>query len=560
MAHDKIHVAYVVDTSAWSTNATYTPIIRSLGSASEDLSSGDYVHGQASGDTMDWATQGGGVFDSGDLAMWADEDGALYLAGRDHKSGAIYFSDILVRRSYDQGQSWAEMGVGPSQANGAASYICYDDNTSPQAITVCALQGTALLVSTNRSSPASHDDSLACMYLGGYTTCSMPQHSRYTSSPDEVESWTHTWLPFDKPEDVGDGVPVWTASGAGSSVIGGRGLKLDTLSRTYSSTHISSSITEGLLAQAQLEVVSGTGLLDLRISDSTPLQYNVQAKVTTTSIALFDVLAGADIASASTTIAASGPIQIRLSLQDNVAKLYYRAVGVGMEREWSVLSGAPSQSASNPGMQIYYGQPTASTTYWQMVCFSDDEYCATGFSSGTTPGCGRGYAPTPVYVDDGLSIQVTDGPTYLGDSWTIATRYQYPVENVFPDQAPSPRRGWRSSAGGSQSIIFDLYSKDPTLLQGSLLGLYLGGIDFGTAQLYGQDAADAWQLIDTLTIKEDLGAFARVDDTIKPKLNSDHPGYYFPTNILANCHVKLDDGGGNISYRKIRTNSAGSWN
>ena len=153
-------VAYV---SAYSTTgATYTPWCRVLGSAYATLSLASPVLCQAAADSMDWGSQSGGVFNSGEMSIWRDEDDRLWIMGRDHQGGIN--TDVATRTSDDGGSSWVDPGGGPSAGDGVSTWRGQDADTYPRSLTVCAHRGRAMVAHQCAANPGTLGPSIMAAF------------------------------------------------------------------------------------------------------------------------------------------------------------------------------------------------------------------------------------------------------------------------------------------------------------------------------------------------------------------------------------------------------------
>ena len=95
-------------------------------------------------------------------------------------------------------------------------------------------------------------------------------------------------------------------------------------------------------------------------------------------------------------------------------------------------------------------------------------------------------ASSDYFLANGISIGGFNGGGVPGDTYTVASTYQYPKENIWREFRPS--RHVRSSAdNASWNVVFDAGSADT--FRGNLVALF--GTNFRTATLQ-LNAADAW--------------------------------------------------------------------
>lgn len=216
IAHNGRLVVAFVGTDG-TTTAAHPPKVFSLGSAYESISTAytGAVTGQSSTDPMEWGTEAGAAFSDGELSLWSDEDGWLYLMGRDQDAGAL--DELAVRASKDGGASWYALGGGPAVGMGVSAYSSNDASTVIRDLSVCAHRGRAIMVHRFAANPGTADSSACATYLGGFTSVCLPQSDDTgVVGPYDICGWTHTWFPFDEPDNVGG---IWTASGAGSCTL-----------------------------------------------------------------------------------------------------------------------------------------------------------------------------------------------------------------------------------------------------------------------------------------------------------------------------------------------------
>lgn len=570
----KLVVTYVSEDA--TSGSSYPPKFRLLGSAYEPFESASGGVCQDDADPMEWASQSGGVFDSGDMTLWADEDDVLWVMGRDHASGTF---ELSVRASFDDGATWHEVGGGPAAHQGTSTWRGEDTATYPIDMSACAHRGRAFVAHRFNANPGTLDDSFAGMWLGGYTSVCLAQESgKGTTSPKTVTGWTVTWLPYDDPQNVGN----WTATSTGTSSLGSIGLRFvtgvaQTEYRMYN--NIVGSLSEGVTVLAECRTWTNQCRVEVRWNDSVANEYEVAAIVTTTRIRLWDLVAGSEIAGVDTTDGYTGYVQLLLDCQSNNAVLYYRSlrmggsspVGASGDRLWTKVGETSSCSnagaISAAGHRVRFGQTDSSESYWRMCHFMSDEYTGVHIYGQDNYGdlLGRSFMPTPVYVDGGTKIQAVDGPTFRNDDWHIDPRYTFPVTNIFPDVAASPRRTWRSTTDANDvEIAWRLDNMLLTRTLGPLVGLYLGGCNFPIADLYGMNAANAWVKLADLDLRCGTSLkWTRDGRVVTADLTtSGSVPFHLHTDQLAGSHIRLALADGeqeSETVRKITTNSEGVW-
>jgi hypothetical protein len=568
LAHKgKLILAYITTNSVPPPDAANPPAFRILGSAYEDFTSASSGYCQSDYDPMEWASVAV-AFGEGDLALWSDEDGALYVMGRDHAGTT---NDCSIRVSHDDGSTWTEVANGPAAHSGESTWRGQDANTYPVAFSGCMHRGRAFVAHTFAANPGTADDSLSGMWLGGYTTVCLPQESSVSTSPLAVAGWTVTWLPYDYPEDIGNTVPVWTASSTGSPSLTSSGMRFLTgnpQTEYRMSNNITSTLAQGLIALFEAKLVDGQCRMELRISDNTPLEYEIACILSETEIKLWDLKAGAIVGAAvATTDATTGFVQVLVDIYNDNAKMWYRVVNATGDRHWIEVAstGTLTSAALNSGNRIRFGQVDDSDSYWKLVCYANSSYTEEHIygQDNWSELLGRAYVPTPIFVDAGVKVQAVDGPTFRSDDWDIDTRYTYGVENIHPEVSPSPRRSWRSTADGVDVELvwdFGVGVTAITNIMGPLLGVHLEGANFGKAEIWGKNVINTWVKIADLNLAAQTGlTWTRKDRIVLPDLSGGNAvPYYMPTHILAGSHFVLTEQEGNV-VQKIETNSGGTW-
>lgn len=564
----KIFVAYVASGAAGYA-ATYLPYYRVITSAYQPLSNVGARIVSTTTDTMEWGTAAGGVFTAGEMSLWLDDNGDLYMAGVDHDTAGGAFREVMVRKSGDAGANWTtyNFGLPGFAADGLAAYAANDASTYLLNICGMAHGGRSWLLSRHVASAGTGDDSVSIAYLGGYTTVEPAQANGLRSEQDWITGYVHTYLPLDLPDATGG---VWTLSTAGAPTasLTALGLRLQSgagESIVYSTGTLTGTLAEGIEIIAECRVDSGTARCNLRISDATPLEYEVVAQVSTTAITLYDNKAPGNVATVATSIANGSHVQVKVNIRTASATMWYRSVGTHHaqhDQDWILVgtTAALSSAAANTGSKVIFGQDASSDTYWRLLAYTHDSYAGIGVIGQDNFGdlVGRPYSALPVYLADGCKVQAVSGPTYRNEDWRMRPRFDHPVSNVH---TASPREPWRSADDATQvDLEWDLGGA--TWPMGSMMGIYLGGCNFGFCTLFGKDSGGTWQNLGNLDMRIQTGLkFTRADRIVRPDASggSSCPDY-FPADILAGSYVSLPPAEGETAVvRKIQHNNGGVW-
>lgn len=549
---------------------TYLPFVRFIGSVNQLFSAAQEYAAYQSGTTSYYCSKSGGAYVNGDLAVVLDDDGMLYMVGRDENSGT---RECYVTRSTNGGLSWRNVSYGDTADGHGAFWDSEDGNIYPNGWAATVQGGRIVLIHTYSTDAETHDPSLCVSTLGGYTTVTLPFRYEATLLGDVI-AWQRTWLPFAKPETFG---AVWTetTAGAPTSSFTSTGMNLTTAvgeAINYTAS-LTTGIDQGLITLTQVQVTSGTAYVTMRTANATPVSYNVRVEVSTTAIVLKDLTAGTTIATVTTAVGATGVAILFASGNANgalgnsgKARAWYRAVTSGNDedREWIAIGSSTTvQAGASSGDAVIFGiLGNSNATFRQhSICFG--AYTGKqlyGGQSNPSELCGRQFSSSPTWVDDGVKIRATSGPAFNGDTWHIDTQYTYAIQNVFHDVAPSPNRGWRSTDETQHDIVIDVHD-DETQPLGGTLAIYLGNINFKTFDIALDGGGSFASVLSGDTSSGQTGlSFDRYGDQIGPSTASTgtSSSYWYTYNALAGSHIKLNNGGTH-TFHRITHNSEGGW-
>ena len=498
-----------------------------------------------------------------DNALSVDDDDVLYLWARAFRTGVGGRAGVVLR-SEDYGATWEALGSGDTGTGAGVWYNQNDASTYPTEFSVVHHRGRAVMLHNWAANPGDEDWSVGALYLGGYSTVTLPGVDLLISASSQV-SWLRTYLPLDLPGDVGwtkatTGTPSEALSAGALAISGGL-----TEAITYQwDTSAGPTVAEGLICRFRVDVSNGT--IDWRIhNDDGSEDYTIELRIGTTSITLHDVNdALTQIASAT---GLGGSYDLLVGMADDRAVVWYREVGsdVTEDRVWVLLHEATG--LTDNGGPVGYprwkfgkartGFAAAANVYEHHIVY--DQYTGSGLAADLTrpddlrP---RTYSSTsPVYVADGVSLRAVDGPTIAGDTWGIDTEYEYPIDAILPSHSPSPRTVWRStSTPGDMEIVF---SRDAlgSATGGYSTGIYLDNCNFPTASTYVK-IAGTWYPSTSIDLTQTVD-FIRVGGAVKPgTTTSGVSGYYLAEDQLAGSHFYFPTSG---DVRRISGNSAGYW-
>lgn len=565
--------------------STEAPYVRVLGSAHESLASATPILADDTGNAH-WGVVSSDEFTEAELAGYVDEDDVLYLFGLDYRNAGD--RELIVRRSTDGGESWSTPGTSAANHAGACPWITGDDSYHPRDFTAVAWRGCGVLIHRGTAAQEAEIDvgeSLMCTFLGGMTSVCMPPLS--TLSGHEMTrraSFSHTWLAWMRPDDLSAytitlSTPAPTISTSTSGIVVSHTNTAHTAAWQQTLAGGAGNLTKGAIYLYEV-VHTGDGSLHsegwVSVSDGTSVSIGIGIRIDGTSLEIYNApagtLTGGVLSTVSTAIALNGGLQVLLAVQqdsdgNNIGRVYYRPPGP-TDRKWTPTSSTPlvltAGSATNgfAGVRTNSNVTSGSATFKLACLGAEDTGVHIVYDQTIEQKLGRTVMPTPVWIDDGLSLSASDGPGVHGDLWHIDTRYGFPVSNTDPRTAPSPRNGHRTVDDDADAEIgwtLGVNTSDEHAPMGAMLGIYFGEINWRLAELWTRSGG-SWTKrgdIDTATGMSGL-AFNRYGQAILPDLSAGlSADRYFLEHILAGS--TFDFGDGVTTPRKITTNTAGAW-
>ncbi len=314
------------------------------------------------------------------------------------------------------------------------------------------------------STAGSH--STGILYLGGYSTVTMPGVQTFASSFQRI-GWNRTWVPLDKPDDISTG--PWSLTGTDTATLTNGVLNINTSSQqTCYFANPAGTVAEGCIIRISLTAVSGGSTstiargLKVRLADGAN-DYEVSLRISTAAMRLVDQNSGANLGEVS-DIAPSGGIDVLLAMTAGKVAMFYRAKSIAADRVWK--TGPQSSSLNNntgspdSNNKVDWGHCVSGTaeTNWEELHFRFNQAYSPQLSAGFSNPAdlfGRDYAGVgrATYVDDGVRITGIDGAGREGETYHIDTRYRYPIDRVFWTESQSPRVGWRSTTDNTSTLI-----------------------------------------------------------------------------------------------------------
>jgi len=573
--HDIITVDGVL-LLGWSSARARTVQLSSAWESFRSVATADIEDYTASSSVVASATSGQELAGS-DFTFALSDAGEAYILHRRYSSG--HTSQCVIARSVDAGKLWEPVGQDLSITPSGVYEIgvwwnAGDAATYPNGFSATWHEGRIVVLHGWAANPGNEDNSVAALYLGGYSTVTLPAYPQPSGYWRPVgarprAAWTTTWLPFDEPQNVAG----WSLSGAGTTALAGGALNIST--STQSALHTvnpTGTNAQGLIVAGSVlensggSILSGTIIVNVRVADGAD-EYEVQFRVgladSSGNVKLTD-LNGSDIG--NVTLDTSAGVDFLIAISDANVAWWVRPRSNGSDREWT--AGTASTTLTSNGTpaaahQIQWGHAGASTadSDWFSFHYTEASYTGDQMSEGqTNPDdlAARAYATAPVYVDGGTSVKAFDGPTLSADKWNINTRADYAVDRLLPTVAPSPRNTWRSIGTGETKIAFAL---DPTITAASrsgntVIGVAVMGANFRTFSIEGDTGGGSWSQLATFDAAEGMAsmAFTRAGNSLEADSGSTDKPYLFHSEA---SNWTADLGGGNL--RRVQWSSEGKW-
>ena len=492
-----------------------------------------------------------GIIEEGNVCSFY-KDGKVYVVAQEYGDGRL-----LMFYSDDLGDNWERASSGGGVIEDAVISDYGSNSDRLTALSACIHEGRAKIFAHNTNS-------VWYLALSGFSTFNYPKRLDQPSRSQYLR-WDSTYIPVMLPATSSQ----YTTVGAGTQLLDGEGLKIDTNNNTryYRYSHSGGYFDEGQVIRLRLQVDQNTSLLGdyigLKITqDDTTNSAELILRFSQTSIQVRDN-SGVK-ATISHDMTESSEIVILWTNRD--AKIYYRTADLGSSKKWNLQSiTSIAQIASGLGNSIEWGHRAFSgvtqfISHWQEVSISSGEQAGlfdTSLRGAIYPNYGE-----YIYLDGGLNITAKDSPARGEDTYKIEARYDYPIDNIFHQISLSPRITWRSkndSATNRIPLLMDenVGSAIKTMGLSDVLGLYLGNINFQNFDLLSWNGS-AWDILASIDTAGDfVGNYTLRGATIVP--NGVANDFYLHYGECVGWRAKLSVGEDTEVIVKIVQNSEGLW-
>ena len=460
---------------------------------------------------LDGGGLGGGAY-SPACSAYVDEDGSVVAVLGDARNN----ENVVLRRTFDGGATWATLAAGVYHSGSANAHL--------HTWGAASIQGRVAVVSRWASATSAGDPySVVVLWLGGYSSHTAPALAGHLASARRYDDtdWCgyasgetgESYLPIEEPQNIG-----WTAAGAGAEALVSEGLEITTTANTryYERTEYGLGMRGySVFAefQVELDVGSGSKVADqvcflLCAGDGATWSAEAKIRLDDSGWELFDTAAAGIGVGVNASLTSMTRIRIAIDSGRNVRTWYATPAHAASwtEGPQGTLTAA---AAASPRVRWGHTGSASDVSRWALVgvAWQVGRWAPTStkaeaaMASAWTAALdlrGRQWPVLPMLVTAGLRVHAADGPTLLGDQWTIGGDATHPIRMVLPSVEPSPRVTWRSEADEvEQLIVWDIGDSSGGRLMGTSPVLALLGTNLRTAYLEYYDGA-AWQTVLTV--------------------------------------------------------------
>ena len=555
----------------------------------------------------------------GDLTITADEDGTVYLVGFIYSAlGPLTDTAGVVFRSFEGAAlgTMQPMGHGFATISQIGTWFrpFTDDDSAPYIkptnLSAACHRGRLVLAHRNiggdpqqEQMPAIGPGSFACFYLGGFSQVTLPALTGFKSDITQV-GFDSTYYPFTVPGELWGG--MWRVFNFGGAPVlkdivppGRFHLITQNLGQwcfgdsfTTGGGEREVEYTEGFLGRFTTECGNpafAPGAQNVRVELSNGIPGNrilFDLEINPIGLRLRDSLA--EIA----FVVPSGGMMQKFQFlwgfrgidgAGGELGMWYRLWSANEDRTWIELyQGAISlELVGGGGSSITWGavhsySAMQSDQYWDEFNYTYGAGALLGVhlfghtgmqlaQGQENPGglFPRSYAATPLYMDADTRIAAIDGPTFEGDLWTVEARHLSGLDNIFPQNSPSPAVMWRSKTASAGDTI--AFQRNPDAADAfpanDLYAVHFENVNFKRAKVEMKIGA-AWISVGTVELWRSF-AYDREGHTLRVAnhapvvgFESMEQGFYTYYNEFKGCKFEFDpDNGGEVAT--ITRNSEG---
>ena len=491
-------------------------------------------------------SNGGAILENGSMTSWY-QDGRIYIAAKQTND------DIVGFVSSDLGETWEYIAGGFSPSSTSGNIYPVAAATPINKLKSCLWEGQVLLLGQTINS-------ILGLYLGGYSSVTYPP------LVDQADFYQYlyyqaAWAAHLQPETSSN----WNTTGTGTKTLTSTGLRIQTSSNTRYFTYAGAGLNPNQIIKFKLKVDSGGGTAGdyvamIKNSDTGVNAYTIRLRFSTTGFVVRDHSALLH----TETVDMTDFIEFLVSTNQGAAEVYWRQWTEKQAKKWNKISVTLGTQGTGVGNSIEWGHRTllagSLDSRWTEFHLGASGYHIDDgeLRAATYPPFGR-----YTYIDKGLNLTAKESPAREGDQYSIKTRYDFPIDNIFHQVSQSPRIVWRSQADNATQTIgifmdANVGANEPSLALNDVAGLHLGNINFEqfTIQFWDIGTA-AWVDHLAVNVSDGLqGTFQRFGTTLEP--NATGNPFYLHYGECAGWRAVLGPVD-NEKIVKLKTNSEGVW-
>lgn len=539
-------------------------------SAQSLRTAGKFVKINAGGSANDFAAGSDDNMTSGRVTAHASADGSIMAIAKDVSDNtlvAFYSSDS---------RNWYSLLTNASPTSEPSVFFldtteCIDEFVS------ATYKGGALLA--HNWTKNNQGESIAVAYLGGFSTFTTQYRQNYYSNlnPLARAQTNFTWLPMILPSASSE----LTSSGTGTESLSAEYVQIEvTSSQTdliYSRTQSLSTARPGGTILGEVVVIEDISetvpaIAQLEVELSTGNHWKVKIQFYEGRLEVFDIAVGST-SLLQQDVQLNTAIEYILHIWNGKASFYWRYKGFDSLRKYNVgfknqslsttAAGSTNQTIVKFGVDGSPSSGIAQSRFHKFFCI-DSSGVVDMSNMGDSDLIGKRFSTVqPQQIDSGVAIFAQNGPTYIGDEWTIKATSNNAIDNMFYDISPSPRVRWHSeavSAGAdvtAQRLRLQL-SNAATDLGNDLIALHLSNINFRDAKLQYYDGA-TYQTLSTFETSSGLKhGYLASGKTIKQNSSSVFDENYYFYNELKG-YIAMLVGGETTEFFNVVSNSEGGF-
>ena len=539
-------------------------------SAQSLRTAGKFVKINSGGSANDFAAGSDNNMTSGRVTAHASADGSIMAIAKDVSDNALvafYSSDA---------RNWYSL-LTNATPNSQPSVFFMDTSECIDEFVSATYKGGAVLV--HNWTTVNNGESVGVAYLGGFSTVTTQYRQNYYSNlnPLARAQTNFTYLPMILPSSSSE----LTASGTGTDTISAGYVQLDVTAaqtdRLFTRTQSISSDRPGGTILGEVVVIDDISetvpaIAQLEVELSTGEHWKIKIEFYEGRFEVFDVGIGST-SLLQQDVTVNTAIEYIIHIWGGTAAFYWRYKGFDSLRRYNegfknqglskLASGATNQTITKFGIDGSPASGTAQARFHKFFCI--DAVGSVDMSNmGDSDLIGKRFSSVqPQQIDSGVAIFAQNGPTYIGDEWTIKATSNNAKDNLFYDISPSPRVRWHSEAvtAGTdvtrQRLVLELASSASDF-GNDLIALHLSNINFKDAKLQYYDGS-VFQTLATFETSSGLKhGYLAAGKTIKQNSSSVFDENYYFYNELKG-YIAMLVGGENTEFFNVVSNSEGGF-